>query len=76
MTAIILIRLQAGKEGRAVSEIKNMKDITKVEAVFGRWDLVVTADSDSLKDLTGMVINKIRNIDGVSLTETLITTEL
>ena len=70
MTAMILIRLQAGKEGSALSEIKKIEGIKKVETVFGRWDLIVTVDPKKLIDSikTGIEFRK-RQLSDSSLSE-------
>ena len=43
--------------------------------MFGHWDTIVTAESDSLSELSRMVIGQIRGIQGVQATETLISGE-
>jgi len=76
MVGLVLLRLEAGKEESVLAKVKNVKDVKKVQAVFGRWDLVATVEAPDLKGLTSLVIKEIRAIDGVSATETLISTTL
>jgi len=76
MIGLVLIRLEAGKEEAVLSKIKDIKGINKVQAVFGRWDLVATVEAPDLGSLSSLVIKKIRAIDGVSATETLVSTVL
>ncbi len=76
MTGLILLRLEAGKEESVLAKIKDIKGVNKVQAVFGRWDLVATVEAQDLNALTSLVIKNIRAIDGVSATETLVSTAL
>lgn len=76
MIGLILLRLEAGKEEAVLAKIKDIKGVNKVQAVFGRWDLVATVEAQDLNALTSLVIKNIRAIDGVSATETLVSTSL
>jgi DNA-binding Lrp family transcriptional regulator len=73
VTAIVLVKLQAGKEKSALLKIKEIKGVSHVTAVFGRWDLVIDVESIDLSTLTNVVVSKIRKVQGVNTTETLIT---
>jgi len=76
MVGLVLLRLDAGKEESVLAKIRNVEGVKKVQAVFGRWDLVATVEARDLNALTSLVIKKIRAVDGVSATETLISTAL
>lgn len=76
MVGLVLLRLEAGKEQSVLTKIKDIKGVKKVQAVFGRWDLVATVEAQDLNALTSLVIKNIRAIEGVSATETLISTVL
>lgn len=76
MVGLVLLRLEAGKEQSVLTKIKDIKGVKKVQAVFGRWDLVATVEAQDLNALTSLVIKNIRAIEGVSATETLISTAL
>lgn len=76
VTGLVLVRLQAGKEKQALVKIKEIKGVSHVCAVYGRWDLVVDVEADDLPTMTRVVIEKLRAIPGVSGTETLVTTAI
>ena len=76
VTGLVLVRLQAGKEKSVLVKIKEIKGVSHVSAIFGRWDLVVDVESSDLTTLTTVVVNKIRSIPGVFSTETLVTTAI
>ncbi len=76
ITGLVLVRLQAGKENQALTKIKEVKGISHVSAVYGRWDLVVDIETDDLPQMSHLVVEKIRTIPGVLTTETLVTTAI
>jgi DNA-binding Lrp family transcriptional regulator len=76
ITGLVLVRLQAGKENQAMVKIKEVKGISHVSAVYGRWDLVVDVETDDMAAMSRLVVEKIRTIPGVFNTETLVTTSI
>ncbi len=76
ITGLVLVRLQAGKENQALVKIKEIKGISHVSAVYGRWDLVVDIETDDMASMSRLVVEKIRTIPGVFNTETLVTTAI
>lgn len=73
---IVLVRLKAGKEKQALEKIRRIEGVSHVTGVFGRWDLIVDVEATTLQELTELVVSKIRSVDGVENTETLLTTAL
>lgn len=76
ITGLVLVKLQAGKENQALTKIKEIKGISHVSAVYGRWDLVVDLETDDLPTMSKLVVEKLRTIPGVFATETLVTTAI
>ena len=76
ITGLVLVKLQAGKEATALTKIKEVKGISHVSAVYGRWDLVVDVEADDLPAMSRLVVEKLRAIPGVFSTETLVTTAI
>ncbi|MCB4755770.1 MAG: Lrp/AsnC ligand binding domain-containing protein [Elusimicrobia bacterium] len=76
ITGLVLVRLQAGKEKQALTKIKEVKGVSHVSAVYGRWDLVVDIEADDLQNMSRMVVEKLRIIPGIFATETLVTTAI
>lgn len=74
MKAYVLLVTSIGLEYDITEEIKKLeKENIKVsvDVVFGEYDLVVTAESNDLRDIDELVTN-IRKINGVTRTLTLI----
>lgn len=76
ITGLVLVKLQAGREQQTLTKIKEIKGISHVSAVYGRWDLVVDVEADDLPKMSQLVVGKLRTIPGVASTETLVTTAI
>ena len=76
ITGLVLVRLAAGKEKGALAKIKDIKGVSHVSAVFGRWDLVVDIEAPDMNTMTVVITQNIRSIPGVFSTETLVTTAI
>jgi len=76
ITGLVLVKLQAGREQQTLTKIKEIKGISHVSAVYGRWDLVVDVEADDLPQMSQLVVGKLRTIPGVFSTETLVTTAI
>jgi DNA-binding Lrp family transcriptional regulator len=72
MKAYILVSLVPGLEANTISQISSLPGVEETDLVFGRWDVVVQVQANSISDLSRMVINQIRGLQGVQTTETLI----
>ena len=69
MEAYILIKTEGGKARDILEDIKSMGGTESADGTYGSYDLVVRAKAD---DLAGLVVDKIRRLDGVVDTNTLI----
>jgi len=72
VSALVLIDCEKGSVNQAAEALADMDGITEVYSVAGRVDLVAVirvADNDRLAEV---VTNKLRNVPGITRTETLI----
>ena len=76
ITGLVLIRLASGREKLTMSKLKEIKGVSHLSAVFGRWDLVADIEAPDLDTMTNVVVNKIRAVPGVATTATLVTTAI
>ncbi|MFP4005332.1 MAG: Lrp/AsnC family transcriptional regulator [Candidatus Hadarchaeia archaeon] len=70
--AYSLISTDPGATSEIYEKVKKIEGVKSVEAVAGPYDIVVRIEVDSLERLTGAVFGKIRGVDGVTSTTTLI----
>ena len=76
MKTFVLCKLTPGKEQTAVRTIRAIEGVTEVYMVFGGWDMILAAESDTVDKLSSLIVSRIRAVDGVAATETLVTTSL
>jgi len=76
MKTFVLCKLTPGKEQKSVSEIRAIEGVTEVYMVFGGWDMILSAEADTMDKLSNMIVSRVRAVEGVAATETLVTTNL
>ena len=73
MQAYILINVEQGKEQDVYENLLDLQEVSGAHLIFGEWDLIAKVKLDSSKDELGtFILDKIRPMDGVSMTSTLI----
>ena len=70
MEAYILVKTTAGKARDVLKAIKDMDGVDSADGTYGSYDIVAMARAD---DLSGLVVDKIRKLEGVADANTLIT---
>ena len=75
MVAGVLINTDPSKTKAVYEQLKSLEGVANITAVFGRFDLVVMIRALDL-DAGSKLIAKIRAVDGVTATETLIATSV
>lgn len=75
MVAGVLIKTDPNKTKSAYEQIKDIEGVANITAVFGRYDIVVMIKALDI-EAAGKMISKIRSVEGVLSTETLIATSL
>jgi len=72
----ILIKLLPGFESSALTQVRATPGVIEVNPLFGHWDAIAVAEGKSLHELSRLIINQIRGIQGVQDTETLVHGEI
>lgn len=67
----MLIRTAPQKSKEVYWKLKNLEGVANIVRVFGRYDLVVMIRALDI-DAAGKLVTKIREIEGITHTETLI----
>jgi DNA-binding Lrp family transcriptional regulator len=77
LKAYILIALDPAKTREAFKALRTQrtKEIKAVELISGRYDIIMTVQTVNMKSLGTLINEKIRTVDGILKTETLITLE-
>ncbi len=73
--AYVLISCDLGFDAEIVDEIKQVEDVKEVRGVFGAYDILVKLESANAEILKDTIIWKIRKLNRVISTLTLMTIE-
>lgn len=72
VTSIILMNVERTKINRVAEQLVELDGISEVYSVSGRYDLVAIARLRSNDDLAALVTGKMRDIQGIGKTETML----
>ena len=70
-TAYILINCELGSEELIIQQLKNIDDISEVSGTFGAYDILAKIESPTVEKLREIITWKIRKIDHIRSTLTL-----
>ncbi|MCH7969215.1 MAG: Lrp/AsnC ligand binding domain-containing protein [Thaumarchaeota archaeon] len=70
-TAYVLIVCDLGYEEQIIEELKHLSDVKEVQGTFGAYDILAKLESDELNTLKETITWKIRKLDKVRSTLTL-----
>jgi len=74
-TAYVLISCDLGFDAEIIDEIKQVEDVKEVRGVFGAYDILVKLESANVETLRETIMWKIRKLNRVRSTLTLMTME-
>ena len=70
--AYVLLKVAPGYERNIVEALRNIPEIEDVNELYGEWDIITKASVERIEDLDELLSVKMRKIDGVTLTSTMI----
>ena len=73
--AYVLINCDLGYDEQVIEELKHISDVKEVNGVFGAHDILAKVESDQISTLRDTITRKIRKIDHVRSTLTLMVIE-
>ncbi len=73
--AYVLISCDLGFDAEIIEELKHLSDVKEVHGIFGAYDILTKVESDSLEHLRDLITWKIRKLNRVRSTVTLIVPE-
>ncbi len=74
-TAYVLINSDLGYEATIIDELKHLDNVKEVHGVFGAYDILTKVKSDSEENLRDTITWKIRKLNRVRSTLTLLLTK-
>jgi len=73
--AYVLINSEIGKEAELLKELKNISGVKEVFSVYGVYDIIAKVEGKTVNELKEVVIAKIRQLNYVKSTLTMIVME-
>ncbi len=73
--AYVLINCDLGYEEQIIEELKHISDVKEVHGTFGAYDILAKVESANVKNLRDTITWKIRKLNRVRATLTLMTME-
>ena len=70
-TAYVLINCELGSEESIIQELKNLDGVIEVHGTFGAYDVLAKIESPTIEVLREIITWKIRKIDQIRSTLTL-----
>lgn len=70
-TAYVLINCDLGTEERVISALKSINRVREIQGVFGAYDILAKVDAPSHELIRDIITSKIRKIDRIRSTLTL-----
>ena len=67
-----LARVQPSKDFDVYNKINELKEVKEVITTYGEYDVIIKIEVTNLDELDDFVFKKLRTIDGVEATTTLI----
>ena len=74
-SAFVMINTEVGAEKEVLERLRKITDIKESYAVFGIYDIVAKIEADSMEKLKEIIDWRIRRLDKVRSTLTMIVTE-
>jgi DNA-binding Lrp family transcriptional regulator len=75
VTAYVTISSELGSEDDIRKELSSIEGVRETHVVYGVYDIVAVVEAESSEELNQIVFNKIRKINHVKSTLTLIVVE-
>ena len=71
-TAFVLINAEIGAEAEVLSELKPIPEVREAHLVYGVYDIIAIVETSTLQELKDIISFKIRHLDKVHSTLTMI----
>ncbi|MFQ6054118.1 MAG: Lrp/AsnC family transcriptional regulator [Candidatus Bathyarchaeia archaeon] len=71
-TAFVLINAEIGAENEVLKDLKGIEEVKEAHMVYGVYDIIARVETDTMQDLKDTISWKIRRLDKVRSTLTMI----
>lgn len=70
-TGFVLITVEPTHDNEVLEKLTKIPEVIELHSLFGEYDIMVKIEAENHEKLGGIVVSKIRTIDGVADTKTL-----
>ncbi len=74
--AFVLINTHPGSEESVNAALKSVDGVAEIYTLFGEYDIIIKVVSNDYSNLEHIMVEKIRTIDGIIDTKTLVVIKL
>ena len=71
----VLMNVELGSDQKVLNEVRKVPNVKECHRVYGVYDMIVKVEADSMDKLKEIITSKIRRLDGVRSTLTMIVME-
>ena len=72
MLAYVLLKVEVGAEKKVTAQLNDIGEFKEAYVLFGDYDYIIELEASSIQTLARIVTHKIRRINGVEKTITLL----
>ena len=72
MIVFVIAEVESGMEKEVSEEMTTVAGVTEVYVITGEYDLLVKMEVDNLENAMDLIMDRIRNIDGIEGTRTIL----
>jgi DNA-binding Lrp family transcriptional regulator len=73
LKAYVLLNTELGKEPEVIKAMKGATEVKNIYSLYGIYDVIVEVEAETMEKVKEVVFNRIRRLDNVKSTITLIT---
>ncbi len=73
MKAFVLLNTELGQESKIIEALEGVGEITQIYSLYGIYDLIIEMEADTMDRVKEVVFNRVRRLDNVKSTITLLT---
>jgi DNA-binding Lrp family transcriptional regulator len=73
MKAFVLLNTELGQEASIIEALDGIKEIRAINSLYGIYDLIIEMEAESMDKIKEIVFNKVRRLEHVKSTITLLT---
>jgi DNA-binding Lrp family transcriptional regulator len=72
MIVFVIAEVESGMEQEVSEEMTTIEGVTEVYIITGEYDLLAKMEIDNLEDAMDLIMGRIRNINGIEETRTIL----